>query len=72
MENPQLTRATHLATRFQRFLRYGRDISSKSQTAIIVAGRSADDEERGKQGASVISALNPRNGETGERTLQLH
>jgi hypothetical protein len=32
----------------------------------LVAGRSADDEEKGKQGASIISALNPRNGETGE------
>lgn len=65
-ENPHLTRATHLSPRFHRFLRYGKDINSKSQTAIMVAGRSADDEDKGKQGASVISALNPRNGETGE------
>lgn len=64
-QNPHLTRASHLAPRFHRLLRYGMDIASKSQTAIFVAGRSADDEEKGKQGVSVVSALNPRNGETG-------
>lgn len=64
-QNPHLTRASHLAPRFHRLLRYGLDISSKSQTAIFVAGRSAEDEEKGKQGASIVSALNPRNGETG-------
>ncbi|UZJ53031.1 hypothetical protein CBS101457_002351 [Exobasidium rhododendri] len=62
-QNPQLTRHTHLAPRFHRLLRYGKDINSKSQTAIFVAGRSAEDEEEGRQGASIISALNPRNGE---------
>lgn len=63
--NPHLSRYTHLAPRFHRLLRYGMDIDSKSQTAIFVAGRSADDEEQGRQGASVISALNPRNGGIG-------
>jgi hypothetical protein len=65
-QNPQLTRHVHLAPRFHRLLRYGLDISSKSQTAIFVAGRSADDEEEGRPGASIISALNPRNGDIGE------
>jgi hypothetical protein len=65
-QNPQFTRHSHLAPRFHRLLRYGKDLSSKSQTAIFVAGRSAEDEEEGRQGASIISALNPRNGETGE------
>ena len=68
-QNPQLTRQTHLAPRFHRLLRYGMDIASKTQTAIFVAGRSGLDEEEGREGASIISALNPRNGETGERWL---
>lgn len=68
-QNPQLTRHSHLAPRFHRLLRYGMDINSKSQTAIFVAGRSADDEEQGRQGASTISALNPRNGDIGESSL---
>lgn len=65
LENPHWTRESLLVPRFHRFLRYGQSPDSKTQTAIFVAGRSGDHEEDGRPGASVISALNPRNGAIG-------
>lgn len=68
--NPHLTRASHLSPRFHRMLRYGQDKSAKTQTAIFVAGRTSSDEESGRPGASMLSALNPRNGAIVWRTAR--
>ncbi|PWN34910.1 DUF1620-domain-containing protein [Meira miltonrushii] len=51
-------------------LRYGQDKSAKTQTAIFVAGRTSSDEEYGRPGASMLSALNPRNGAIVWRTAR--
>lgn len=61
--NPHLSRAALLQPRFHRFLRYDQAPDAKTQTAIFTAGRSSEDEEKGRPGASVVSALNPRNGD---------
>ncbi|MCO5565890.1 hypothetical protein L7F22_019565 [Adiantum nelumboides] len=68
--NPHLTRSSHLSPRFHRMLRYGQDKSAKTQTAIFVTGRTSSDEENGRPGASILSALNPRDGGIVWRTVR--